>query len=103
MSERTAALMLSKSYVEEYPLNDRGLLLVGTCGVGKTHRATAILVGPIHMGIPGRFYDFRDLLKEIQDSYNPSTHTSEVNILRPLFETEVLVLDELGANKPTEW
>jgi DNA replication protein DnaC len=71
--------------------------------VGKTHLATAILAGLIKKGIGGLFYDFRDLLKEIQDSYNPTTHTSELKILGPVFEAEVLVLDELGANKPTEW
>jgi len=44
-----------------------------------------------------------ELLKEIQNSYNPSVSTTELNILRPVFEAEVLVLDELGAVKPTEW
>jgi DNA replication protein DnaC len=97
------ALMLSKRYVEQYPIVDGGLLFIGTCGTGKTHLATAILAGLIKKGIPGLFYDFRDLLKEIQDSYNPSTHTSEQKILRPVFDAEVLVLDELGAGKPTEW
>ena len=29
--------------------------------------------------------------------------TTEIEILRPVFEAEVLVLDELGASKPTEW
>jgi DNA replication protein DnaC len=57
----------------------------------------------IKKGIPGIFYDFRDLLKEIQDSFNPNTHTSELKILEPIFEAEVLVLDELGSSKPTEW
>jgi len=54
-------------------------------------------------GIPGLFYDFRDLLKEIQDSYNSNTHTSELKVLSPVYDAEVLVLDELGATKPTEW
>jgi DNA replication protein DnaC len=49
------------------------------------------------------FYDYRELLKEIQNSYNPSVQTTELEILKPVFETEVLVLDELGAVKPTEW
>ena len=29
--------------------------------------------------------------------------TTELDVLRPVFETDVLVLDELGAVKPTEW
>ena len=97
------AMMNTKKFVEEYPLVDVGLLYLGRCGVGKTHLAVAALKELIKKGISGLFYDFRDLLKEIQDSYNPNTHTSELKILAPVFEAEVLVLDELGASKPTEW
>jgi len=97
------ALMYTRKFVEEYPLVDVGLLYQGKSGVGKTHLAVAALKELINKGIGGMFYDFRDLLKEIQDSYNPNTHTSELKILAPIFEAEVLVLDELGASKPTEW
>jgi DNA replication protein DnaC len=99
----TRALMTARRFVEEYPNVDVGMLFLGSCGVGKTHLAVATLKALIAKGISGMFYDFRDLLKEIQDSYNPNTHTSELKILAPVFETEVLVLDELGASKPTEW
>jgi len=97
------ALMNTRKFVEEYPVVDVGLLYLGRCGVGKTHLAVAALKELIKKGIPGIFYDFRDLLKEIQDSFNPNTHTSELKILAPIFEAEVLVLDELGSSKPTEW
>ncbi len=43
------------------------------------------------------------MLKEIQNSYNSTVQTTELDVLRPVFETDVLVLDELGAVKPTEW
>jgi len=95
--------MNTKKFVEEYPVVDVGLLYLGRCGVGKTHLAVAALKEIIKKGIGGMFYDFRDLLKEIQDSYNPNTHTSELKILAPIFDADVLVLDELGASKPTEW
>jgi DNA replication protein DnaC len=58
--------------VHEYPSVDRGLLLMGPCGVGKTHLAAAILRGLIEKGTPCLFYEFGALLKEIQESYNPS-------------------------------
>lgn len=99
----TRARMFTRKFVDEYPVVDVGLLYLGRCGVGKTHLAVAALKELIKKGIPGIFYDFRDLLKEIQDSYNPNTHTSELKILAPIFEAEVLVLDELGSSKPTEW
>lgn len=97
------ALMNSKKFVTEFVPGDLGMLYLGTCGVGKTHLAVAVLKELVTRGIPGLFYDFRDLLKEIQDSYNPSTHTTQLQVLAPVFDAEVLVLDELGAGKPTEW
>jgi DNA replication protein DnaC len=97
------ALMNTRKFVDEYPIVDVGLLFLGRCGVGKTHLAVAAIKELVGKGISALFYDFRDLLKEIQDSYNPNTHTSELKILSPIFEAEILVLDELGASKPTEW
>lgn len=89
--------------VDEYPAVDRGLLLMGPVGTGKTHLSAAILRGLIEKGIPCLFYEFGSLLKEIQNSYNPVSQTSELKVLAPVFEAEVLVLDELGASKPTDW
>ncbi len=57
----------------------------------------------LNRGISCLFYDYRELLKEIQNSYNATVQTTELDVLRPVFETDVLVLDELGAVKPTEW
>ncbi|MGH9593825.1 MAG: hypothetical protein ACRD5L_12095, partial [Bryobacteraceae bacterium] len=49
------------------------------------------------------FYDYRELLKEIQASYNPESQASEVSVLDPVLRTEVLLLDDLGASKPSAW
>lgn len=90
--------------VREYPSVDRGLLFMGTCGVGKTHLSVAILRELMEKkGISCLFYEFGTLLKEIQNSYNPISETSELTLLMPVIEAEVLVLDELGASKPTDW
>lgn len=88
----------------EYPSADRGLLFMGMCGVGKTHLSVAILRELIEKkGVPCSFYEFGALLKEIQNSYNPVSQTSELTVLSPVIEADVLLLDELGATKPTDW
>ncbi len=79
-------------------------LLTGPIGSGKTHIAVGILKELIaQKNTACVFYDYRELLKEIQNSYNASVQTTEIEVLRPVFAAEVLVLDELGAAKPTEW
>jgi DNA replication protein DnaC len=98
------ARLAACKFVEEYPLDNAGLLLIGTIGTGKTHLAVGIIKELVlSKAIPCLFYDYRELLKQIQNSYNDSVKATELEVLRPIFETEVLVLDELGAVKPTEW
>ena len=87
----------------EYPAIDEGLIFMGTVGVGKTHLAVSILKGLTERGFTCLFYEFGTLLKEIQDSYNVNTKTSELGVLAPVLNAEILVLDELGASKPTDW
>src|SRR5881296_2264354 len=100
VAKREAQIVL-----DEFPsLDGRGLLFVGAVGVGKTHLAVAILRELIERyQLPGLFYQFGALLRQIQDSYNPVSQTSELKVLAPVFETDVLVLDELGASRPTDW
>ncbi len=87
----------------EYPAVERGLLFTGTVGVGKTHLAVSILKSLTERGFSCLFYEFGSLLKSIQDSYNSVSQTSELKILSPVFDAEILVLDEIGAAKPTDW
>lgn len=101
-----AAHLMARRFVDGYPATTggRGLLLTGSIGVGKTHLAVGILQALIaEKGVHGLFSDYRELLKEIQHSYNPQVATTEMEILQPVFDAEVLVLDELGAAKPTDW
>jgi DNA replication protein DnaC len=81
-----------------------GLLLTGDNGVGKTHLAVAVLRQLVSTkGARGQFWDFHELIREIKNSYNPDTRTTEVQILEPVIETEILLLDDLGAWKMTDW
>lgn len=97
------AMKYAYKLANKYPDVEKGLLFTGSVGTGKTHLAVSILKCLTERGFSCLFYDFGSLLKEIQDSYNPTTQTSELKVLEPVFEAEVLVLDELAVSKPTEW
>jgi len=43
------------------------------------------------------------LIRNIQSSYTPDSSLTESELLEPVFEREVLVLDELGAKRTTAW
>jgi len=100
------ALRMARSFVKEYPTDKerKGLLFTGSIGVGKTHLAVGVLSRLVQeYGVNGLFCDYRELLKSIQNSYNPQVQTTELELLKPVFAAEVLVLDDLGAQKPNEW
>jgi len=97
------AFRFSSRLTMDYPAVDKGLLLMGSVGVGKTHLAVSILKGLVERGYSCMFYEFGGLLKEIQGSYNSVSQVTELKLLQPLFDADVLVLDEIGASKPTDW
>jgi DNA replication protein DnaC len=97
------AKLLAQGFVRDYPGGEKGLLLMGPSGVGKTHLAVAALKDLIRRGHAGLFCDYRELLKEIQASYNPASESTEMGVLEPIRSVELLVLDDLGASKPSAW
>lgn len=100
------AYSLVRRYLDEYPIgiDGTGLLFTGSIGVGKTHLAVGLLRELIlNRGAKGLFYDYRELLKQVQNSYNANSTETELGILGPVFDAEVLLLDEIGASKPSEW
>ena len=72
--------------------------------MGKTHLAAAILAELVDTrGAKGLFVDFSDLMDRIQATFGRSAEGSAEDILAPIRDVELLVLDELGARRPTDF
>ncbi len=100
-----AAKYTAEKFVASYPLDTRGIgiLFTGFIGTGKTHLAVSVLKAILDKGGTGIFFHFQDLIKKIQNSFNRNVQATESEILEPILNAEVLVLDELGASKPSDW
>jgi len=98
------ALKISRQFVKNYPAQDVGLVFIGPCGVGKTHLAVSIIQELMRTkDATCIFYDFRDLIREIQSTFTPESTLSESDVIAPVFQSEILVLDELGAKRTSAW
>ena len=98
------ALLTVRTYVREYPNTPKpGLLFMGPTGTGKTHLAIAALRGLIGRGFEGVFFDFQNLLDRIRSGYDQASGTMDREAHRTVLETEIVVLDDLGAHRVTDW
>lgn len=98
------AVAAARKLAEAFPAVERGLFLLGPPGVGKTHLSVALLR---HVVLRARahalFYDTRELLRVIRQTYDPVVQATESDVLRPVLEADLLVLDDLGAEKTSAW
>jgi DNA replication protein DnaC len=90
-----------EEFVKKYPTKN-GFLLMGPSGLGKTHLAVGTISElTLKHGVKCLFKDFFYLLSDLKQAY--SEGTPENDVILPLIETDVLVIDELGKGRSNEW
>ncbi len=98
------AKLAAEKFIDSYPDVGYGLMFLGPPGVGKTHLAVAIIMELIvNCGANCYFQDFGELLQKIKDSYNPISQKTEFQVLSPVLNKDVVILDDLGAGRSTDW
>ena len=98
------ALLKAKGFLRAFPaVEPRGLLFVGNPGTGKTHLAIGVMKVLLDRGHECLFFDYQNLLDRIRSGYDSASGAADREAYRSALDAEVLVLDDLGAHRVTEW
>jgi DNA replication protein DnaC len=104
VQELKSVMSAVRNYADTFPVGPNpGLLLIGGPGTGKTHLAVAALRRIMEKGHEGVFTDYQTLLDRIRAGYDSSSNSSNKEAYRMVLDSEVLLLDDLGAHRVTDW
>ncbi len=101
---RAQIVQAARAYARSFKKGEaQGLLLRGGPGSGKTHVAVGILKEVLRAGFSAHYTNFNDLLSRLRDTYNRDSPESEGELLAEMEESDLLVLDDVGAEAATSW
>jgi len=95
-----------RAFVEDVERNvdaGHGMWFMGDVGTGKTSLAMLVSQAAEKAGRSVAVYPVTRLLAEIKDTYDSDSTGSYMSLFRRLCSVDLLHLDDLGAEKRTEW
>lgn len=99
-----SAFLAVRGFAREFPTGEKpGILLTGYPGSGKTHLAVAAFRAVLAKGFQGLFFDYQNLLDRIRSGYDATSNSSDKEAYRIAMDIDVLLLDDLGAHRVTDW
>jgi DNA replication protein DnaC len=104
LAARAAAQRYTNEFLTESGFASSGLLFIGPPGAGKTHLAAGVLVELIERyQVRGRFVELNTFFNQLQATFGAVAGEPKQEVLAPLLDSPLLVIDELGAQQPTPW
>lgn len=102
-SEDARLIKNLNTYVERFTKGFKGLCLYGLTGRGKTHCALAVGNAIKAKGFSVLALKSIDLLNMLRRTYRQNDGQKEVKLIRALMEVDLLIIDDLGSEKPSGW
>ena len=81
--------------------HNHGLIISGDIGIGKTYILVSIAKALIEKGYKVKLIDFFQLISQIKSGFNKNT--SEEELIEPLIDVDILLIDELGKGRNSEF
>jgi DNA replication protein DnaC len=97
---KRTCMKYAKNFNKDNPVN---LLMTGSYGVGKSHLAVSIIKTIMSMKFTGVFISTPKLLTKFRSTYNNNATFSETDLMNSLMRVDLLVLDDLGTEKKSDW
>ncbi|MGN1442593.1 MAG: ATP-binding protein [Acutalibacteraceae bacterium] len=93
-----------RDWAKDFSHRSTGLIMLGKTGLGKTHLSLAILGVVINKGYSVYYNSVQNIMDSLQkEHFGKTAYNSEEGIEGDLYESDLLILDDLGAEFSTQF